>query len=137
MSRTTTTASATKSPAKRGPKKPLDLATAEQADGALPSFRSAYELVGIKDVKYRARTFAAYQSDLRAMDLVELQDHAYELAVVPSPSRQIMIDRLEEKYLRENPEQREALVAARQAREALGESESIAERAEKIMAQAR
>jgi hypothetical protein len=112
----------------------INLATAEQADGALPSFKSVYELCGIKDIKYRESTFAAYQTRLRAMDLIELQDHAYELAVVPSPSAQIMIDRLEEKYLRENPEQRAALAAARAAR---GGVETLEEQTERILAQGR
>lgn len=123
---------------KSAPKgKKLNLATAEQADGALSSPRSAYEICGIADVKYREKTFAGYSARLHAMDLIELQDHAYELAVVPSPSAQVMIDRLEEKFLRENPVERAAVAKARAEAAERGESDSIERQAERIMARGR
>lgn len=93
----------------------LDLATAEQADGALPAFRSVHEISGMNDVRYRHNTFAAYRAHLRSLNLIDLQDHAYAFAVVPSQSAQTMISRLEEKYLRDNPQQRPWRPAARLA----------------------
>lgn len=126
-------AKATGRPAKRVP---LDLATTEQADGALPSFRSAYELVGIRDVTYRHRSFAEYQKWLAASDLVELHDHAYAIAVVCSSSRPVMIQRLEDKYLNENPHERVALAEARQAA-ARENVETTEQAAERIMARGR
>lgn len=115
-------------------KRKFNLETAETADGALPSLRSAYELVGIKDFQYKAKTFSEYQGQLRAMDLIELQDHAYDYAVVPSQSAEVMIARLEEKYLRENPEQRLKVAAERQAQM---ESESEKEQVDRILSRGR
>jgi hypothetical protein len=120
---------------KSGKGKKLDLSTAEQTDGALYSDRTAYEIAGIKEVSYREKSFAAYQTSIRAMDLVELHDHAYNLAVTPSPSRQAMLDRLEEKYLRENPRERESVAKARRA--ANDRPLTIQEQAERILAQGR
>lgn len=94
-------------------RKKLDIATAQQADGALPSFTSVYELVGIKDRRYMERTFADYSARLDQMGLPELHDHAYNMGVVPSPSRGLMIKRLQERFLDENPDQRAAVVAER------------------------
>lgn len=116
-------------------KRKLNLATAEQADGALPPIRSAYQLMGIQDDKYREKTFASYQARLRKMDLAELQDHAYEMAVPPSPAAHVMIDRLEDKYLHQNPEQRQ-LVNEQRAREN-GRTMTIKEQAERVMARSR
>ena len=135
MARThNTTAQASTKGRKR---QPLDLSTAEQADGALPPIRSVYELVGIKDVRYNERTFTAYSARLNKMDLVELHDHAYDLALTCSPSRSFMIQKLEEKYLKEHPDQREAIYAARQAESVNQDSESIARQAERIMTMGR
>jgi hypothetical protein len=94
----------------------LDFATAEQTDGALPATLSVHEICGIKDAKYRHQTFAAYQTYLRSLDLAALQDHAYEFAVVPSPLARTMIMRLEDRFLRDYPEQRAGVPAARLAR---------------------
>lgn len=133
MARTTTQTTAKASNRKRG----LDLATAEQTNGALNPIRSVYELVGIKDVRYNERTYAAYSARLAKMDLVELHDHAYDLALSCSPSRPFMIAKLEEKFLKEHPDQRDAVHAARLAEEASEDSESITKRAERIMARGR
>lgn len=119
MARTTAptkTTTASQKPVKAASKRGrLDLATAQQSDGALPSFKSVYDLVGIRDVRYRHATFASYSAWLKTQDLAELHDHAYEFALAMSPSRGVMIDRLEGKYLQENPEQRVALADARRA----------------------
>lgn len=116
---------------------PLNLDTAIQADGALQAPRSVYEIVGIRNVSYREKTFEAYQSALAKMDLIELQDHAYALGVPPGATRTIAIARLEEKYLRENPHERDRVVAARQATVKDDEQLSIKERAERILARGR
>ena len=114
-------------------KKRLNIETAEQADGALEATRSAYDIAGIRDVRYRETTFAAYREKLAGMDLIELHDHAYDLAVVPSASRPETIKRLEDKYLSVNPEQRIAYGKERQAAAARAEDETVAQRAERIL----
>lgn len=119
--------------ARKNGKKALDLDNAEQADGALESPRSAYEIVGIKDYRYRETSFAAYSARLHQMDLSELHDHGYDMAEPISPSRQVMIDRLERKYLRENPHQRSTAAKLR----APQDDSSIEEQAQRIMAQGR
>ncbi len=89
-------------------KKKLNLDTAKQVDGALPTVRSVYDLVGAQTLRYRETSFGSYQSRLRRMNLLELHDHAFEVGEVPSPSQDAMIDRLERRFLRENPDLRPA-----------------------------
>ncbi len=138
MARTSTPQSAEHAAAKSAPKaaskrRKLDLATAEQADGALAAPRSAYEIAGIQDTHYREKTYAAYEKKLTAMGLDELHDLAYDQAVVGSDSRAETIKRLLDKYLTDNPGQREAVAAQRRA-DAEGVT-SIADRAARILAQ--
>lgn len=118
-------------------KEPLNLATAMQADGALKPLRSVYDLVGVKNVTYREKTYAAYQEQLRRMDLAQLHEHSYQVGVAGGATKEIAIDRLERKYLLENPEQREQMIAERNA--ALqGEGElTVAEQAARIRARGR
>lgn len=117
--------------------KKIDITTAQVADGALKAPRSVYEIVGVKNVSYRERTYASYQSQLRKMDLVELHDHAYEVGSVPSPSKEITIDRLERKYLQENPAERAALIEARDKAALEPEELSVHEQAQRIVARGR
>lgn len=115
--------------------KKLDIATAQVADGALKAERSIYEIVGFKSVRYRARSYAEYQTMIRKMDLLQLHEHSYEVGAVASPSKEITIDRLERKYLQENRGEREALNEARAKEGLAAEKRTIREQAEAIMAQ--
>ena len=118
----------------------LDLSTATVADGAQKPIRSVYELVGIKDIKYRETTYGSYQGRLKKMNLIELQDHGFSIGVVPASSRDIMIDRLERKYLQENPDAREQYHAERTAAQvAAGDDDklTVRQRAERVMEKAR
>lgn len=118
-------------------KKKLDISKAQVADGAQPSIRSVYELVGIKDVKYRDTTYASYRAKIDAMDLVQLHDEARSAHVLTNPSRLVMLDRLEEQFLKHNPGQRALVAAGRQRDRDNEENLPIAERAALIMSRAR
>lgn len=100
---------------RKAKKTPLNLDTAIQADGALKPLRSVYELIGLKNVSYREKTYAAYQEQLRRMDLAQLHEHSYQVGVAGGATKEIAIDRLERKYLTENPEQRDQMIAERNA----------------------
>ncbi len=138
---TTRTATAVKATAKvaapKGPKKQLDLSTASVADGSLKPVRSVYELMGIKNVSYREKSYGAYQDQLRRMNVIELQDHAYEVGVVPGATKDSMIDRLERKFLQENPDQRDAYYAAKAAGASNAPELSLEEQAQRILARGR
>ena len=122
----------------RTPKKQkLDLSKAQQADGALKPIHHIYDLVGVKNVSYRAKTYSQYQEMIRRMNLVELHDHAREVNVVPAATKDLMIDRLERKYLQERPEEREKYYAAVQAGKKDEAEMTVAERAALILQRAR
>ncbi len=132
---------ASTAPAKvaKASKKQFDLSTSQVADGALKPLRSVYEIMGVKNVSYREKTYASYQDQLRRMNVIELQDHAYEIGVLAGSTKDSMIDRLERKFLQENPEQRDAHIAARAAANGKTEAdgESIADQAARIIARGR
>ncbi len=86
---------------KRGRKK-HDLSTAKVADGALKSPNSVYEMVGISTSSYKSRTLEEYKETLASMNLMELQEEAYRHATPATDNREIIIDRLERKFLQEN-----------------------------------
>ncbi len=86
-------------PAKRG-KKALNLATAQVADGALAAPQSVYEICGNKYSRYRTTDIGIYSQSLAAMNLIELQDHAYDVAVTPARDRETTIARLEQEFRR-------------------------------------
>lgn len=115
----------------------LTLENGETSTAALPAIRSAYELMGIKDTRYRERSFAAYQARIQQMDLVELHDEAFDVALPCSPDRGYMIKLLEEKFLKENPVERGTVVAAQRAESAKADRLTVAERAKRILADAR
>lgn len=79
----------------------IDLSKAQTTDGALPA-RSIYEAVGIPTTSYRHASLASYSKMINALDLIELQDHAYEQGVLAGPDRHTLIDRLERKYIQEH-----------------------------------
>lgn len=118
-------------------RKKFNPATTQMADGAMPAIHSAYELMGIKNIKYRERSFAAYQSQLRRMNMVELHDHAFEVGVLAGSSKETVIANLERKFLQENPAEREGFYARRNSETRPDAELSVEERAERIMEQAR
>lgn len=120
-------------PAKR--RKSFNRATAEQADGALAAPRTAYEIAGIQDVKYGEKTYAAYEAKLRKLELVELHDVCFDVAVVGSANREVTITRLLDKFLSDNPGERAVLARARTA--AASQPETITQQAERIMERGR
>jgi len=83
-------------------KKVLDISTAKVADGALaPRAKSAYEICGISTFTYKHRTLAEYQTYLRKLNLIQLQDEAYEHGITAGTSVPMLIDRLERQYCKE------------------------------------
>ena len=83
-------------------RKPVNLSTAQTANGALPSSTAIYDICGISTSHYKARTISDYSKDLNSLNLIELQDEAYKAGVIPSKDRSILIDRLERKFLQSN-----------------------------------
>lgn len=83
-------------------RKKLDISKAKVADGALNAPRSVYEMVGITVNKYATDNRDQYEATINNMNLIELQDEAYKHGVLASDSRNVTIDRLLEKFLREN-----------------------------------
>lgn len=114
-------------------KQKLDLSTATVADGALRAPTSVYEVIGAKYSSYKERNLAEYSASLAKMDLMTLQDHAYNLGVVANANREILVDRLERKYLQERnrfPSQATAQGAQGQSS---SESDALREKAKQIM----
>ena len=85
---------------RRGRKK-VDLSTAKVADGELKSSTSVYELLGISTHGYKTSNAAEYTMQLRGMNLLQLQEEAYARAVLPTENKDILIDRLEKKFIQE------------------------------------
>lgn len=93
---------------------PANLATAKTADGAIhnKNATSVYEICGIRTHSYRTNSHEVYSRDLASMNLLQLQDEAFERGIMPSGSREAIIDRLERKFIqdcgkfRTNPSER-------------------------------
>jgi len=83
--------------AKRGRK--LDLATAKIADGALTAPANVYEIIGHKVSVYTTSDYLTYQKQLRGMALYDMQEHAHEVGEIPTDNREVLIDRLERRFL--------------------------------------
>ncbi len=83
-------------------KKPIDLATAHVADGAIISPKSVYEIVGISTNSYKTGSYAEYQESLASMSLMQLQEEAFKCGTPATDNRAVIIDRLERKFLQEN-----------------------------------
>lgn len=83
-------------------RKKLNLATAKQADGALPAPRDIYSMVGISTSPYRATGRAEYSKTVNGLSLPELHEEAYRVGVMTHPDRRTQIGRLEEKFIRES-----------------------------------
>lgn len=82
-------------------RKPVNLATAHTADGEVRVATSVYEMMGISTHGYKQGSLTAYTSDLGSMNLAQLHDEAYNRAVLATDSRDVLIDRLKEKFIRE------------------------------------
>lgn len=123
--------------AKTTTKRRLSLENGETSTAALPSIRSVYDLVGIRDTRYSEHSFAAYSASIGKMDLSELHDEAADKGLPSSPDRGYMIQLLEEKFLRDNPAEREIVTKARQTENARADKLTIAQRAARIAEQAR
>lgn len=79
----------------------INLKTAKVSNGALPA-KSVYEMVGIPTTSYKHKSLADYSKMIGRLNLIELQDHAYEQGVPAGPDRDTLIDRLERKFIQEN-----------------------------------
>ena len=77
----------------------IDLSHAEVATGEIKDFSSVYEILGRRTNPYKVNTFEEYKAKIGRMNLIDLQEHAYELGEAPIASRERLIDRLERKYL--------------------------------------
>ena len=120
---------ATNTPKARKSRKTLDLATAHVTDGALAAPRSLYDIIGQTRSSYDTRDFSVYRARIQAMELFQLQQHAKDLGVLPSHTKELTIRRLEEAFLKENNQTRKT-----QARtEALTPEQALKQRAEAIM----
>jgi len=87
-------------PKRRG-RKPLDLSKAKVADGALKANQSVYAICGIAEHSYGSVSRAQYTQSLQDMNLIDLQEEAYTHGVVPIDNRELLIDRLERKFIQE------------------------------------
>jgi hypothetical protein len=82
-------------------RKKVNLATAKVADGEVKSPTNVYDIVGIPTHRYKTTSLASYSANLKAMNLIQLQEEAYNRAVLATESRDILIDRLERKFIQE------------------------------------
>lgn len=91
----------------RRTRKPVNVTEAGVRDGvkvtdaALKPSRSVYEMCGMSDHSYRDISRADYVGTLHNMNLIDLQDEAYQRGVLASDSRDVLLDRLETKFLQE------------------------------------
>jgi len=116
-------------------KKRLDLATAKVADGQLMAGASVYSLVGITDSRYKHKSLASYSKMLNGMDLIELQDHAYEVGTLAGSDRHSLIERLERKFIEES--RKFGATAAQPEDPSLDATEDLREQAKKIVSRGR
>ncbi len=65
---------------------------------AKPRYRSAYEIVGFKQHDYRTSNIAEYEANLSRMNLADLQSHGFEMGLLPSDNRSMLIERLLRKF---------------------------------------
>ncbi len=77
------------------------MSKAQVANGALPAPVSIYGMLGISTDTYRAKNIQEYSKNLANMDLLQLQEEAYEVGIAAFGNRANIIDRLERKYLQE------------------------------------
>lgn len=108
MSKSTTKASkSTKA------QEPLNLASATVATGALAAPKSIYEIMGLTSKLYNTNDYETYQKDIAAMSLHTLHEHAYEVGIAASGDRNLLIDALERRFIKENGRQGRAKEVAK------------------------
>lgn len=108
MSKSTTKAS--KSTKAQGP---LNLASATVATGALAAPKSIYEMMGLTSKLYNTNDYETYQKDIAAMSLHTLHEHAYEVGIAANGDRNLLIDALERRFIKENGRQGRAKEAVK------------------------
>lgn len=101
MANDNTPEAATSAPAKRGRPKKVNLATAKVADGALESPKSIYEICGIASHSYNTSNLEEYKRSISSLNLMQLQEEAYNKGILPTDSREMLLDRLERKFIGE------------------------------------
>lgn len=118
---------------RKNSRKKVDLSTAHVADGQTASSQSVYDLVGIPSHGYSTTNLEQYRRGIIAMNLIQLQDEAYDKGVLATENRDILIDRLERKFLQETSKFR---VATGQKRDEPKE-DSMRDQALRILARGR
>lgn len=71
--------------------------------------QSVWELMGIREVRYKFTDFREYMDHVRELDDMALNLECTKCGVSPSWSRDYILDRLEEKWLKFHPDQKEPL----------------------------
>lgn len=82
-------------------RKQVNLATAKVADGQTRTPTSVYEIVGIPTHSYKTNHLSQYSRELSTMNLAQLHQEAYARAVLATDSRDVLVDRLEKKFIQE------------------------------------
>lgn len=82
-------------------RKRIDLSKAKVADGEVRTHTSVYEIMGVSTHGYHTTNASQYSQELRAMNLLQLQDEAYRRAITPTDNREMLLDRLERRFLQE------------------------------------
>lgn len=86
-------------------KEPLNLASATVATGALAAPKSIYEMMGLTSRLYNTNDYETYQKDIAAMSLHTLHEHAYEVGIAANGDRNLLIDALERRFIKEHGRQ--------------------------------
>ena len=107
MSKSTvpTKASQAKSQKAQKASEPINLASATVATGALAAPKSIYEIMGLTSKLYTTSDYETYQKDIAAMSLHVLHEHAYEVGVAASGDRNLLVDALERRFIKEHGRQ--------------------------------
>lgn len=105
MSKSTTTKASQAKPTKAKPQEPLNLASATVATGALAAPKSIYEIMGLTSKLYSTADYATYQKDIASMSLHTLHEHAYEVGIAANGDRNLLIDALERRFIKEHGRQ--------------------------------
>jgi len=57
-------------------------------------YKTVYEICGMKDRTYKTNDIKVYEAFLREMNLADLQGHSYDIGILPTDNRSLMIDKL-------------------------------------------
>ena len=113
-------------------RKKIDLATAMVADAEVKSPTSLYEICGVRTSSYRTSNVEEYKASLAALNLIQLQDEAYQHAVPATQNREAIISRLVDKFILTV-----GRLGAKTAHEDGDEASAIRQQAKNIMARGR